>query len=166
MRRDEHDEKGSEEVVMGNKKGVDAGDESAGSGRSKDEDEERYKALEKVLEVKKTRRPDTLRYIEKKLRDKGIQRMERHPVDGLSLAHGPPKSGHGGKFTWEGPADVSLEPAPPAVDAKDPNYVEEEEEDAEVAAGIIKGEVEVAKEAKEGVSRIEVQPPLRSLLTD
>ncbi|ONK56915.1 uncharacterized protein A4U43_C10F14590 [Asparagus officinalis] len=85
-RRDgRHDEEGSE-VVRGNK-GVDAGDiesaRAAGSaGRSKEEEEEeRYKALEKVLEVKKSRNPDTIRYLEKKLRDKGVQRKERHPLE-------------------------------------------------------------------------------------
>ncbi|RZR77068.1 hypothetical protein BHM03_00002044 [Ensete ventricosum] len=127
-------------------------------------DEEGRKKVERV-EVPKTRRPDAVRYIEKKLVDKGIQRMERHPVDGLGIGRGPPKSGHGGKFTWEGPEDVvesELDPVPPAIDEKDPNYVEEDQGNANPSEVVI-GEVEVAKvaEAKEGVSRIELLPPLQ-----
>ncbi|THU50199.1 hypothetical protein C4D60_Mb06t17590 [Musa balbisiana] len=132
--------------------------------RAESGDEEGRKKVERV-EVPKTRRPDTVRYIEKKLVDKGIQRMERHPVDGLGIGRSPPKSGHGGKFTWEGPEDVvesEVDPVPPAIDEKDPNYVEEGNGDANPGEVVI-GEVEVAKvaEAKEGVSRIEVLPPLQ-----
>ncbi|CAI9783124.1 unnamed protein product [Fraxinus pennsylvanica] len=104
---------------------------------------------------------DTVKYVERKLIDKGVQRQERHPADGLPLKHDP-KKGHGGKYTWEGPEkEAELEVAPPAIDEKDPNYVEEEEgaegEDEEVK-NLVVGEVEVAKVAKEGVARIEVEP--------
>lgn len=144
-------------------------------------DEEGKKKVEKTV-VPRTRRPNTIRYFERKMVDKGIQRMDRHPVDGLGGLHQVPKSGHGGKFTWEGPADEAyneLEPLPPAIDPNDPNYVEEEEEEPTEGKGeqndeaedvmtkpsdaLVVGAVEVAKvaEAKEGVSRVEVLPPLQ-----
>ncbi|XP_057497902.1 uncharacterized protein LOC130782567 [Actinidia eriantha] len=78
---------------------------------------------------------ETIKYIEKKLVDKGVQRMERRPADGLPLARPPPKSGHGGKYTWEGPvneAEAELHPTPAAVDERDPNYVDETEEERAV----------------------------------
>ncbi|KAK1299935.1 hypothetical protein QJS10_CPB13g01702 [Acorus calamus] len=109
------------------------------------------------------RDPDTLRYIEKKLCDEGVARMERHPVDGLGLSKPPPKSGHGGKFTWEGPTptvEAELEPVPPAIDEKDPNYVGDEEGEME-EEGVVIGEVGVAEAKKEGVSRVEVVVPPR-----
>ncbi|KAH0449551.1 hypothetical protein IEQ34_020243 [Dendrobium chrysotoxum] len=118
--------------------------------------EEAKKVLEEEL-PKKPRHPHTIRYIEKKLVDKGFHRMERHPGDGISLARGPPKSGHGGPFTWEGPdSEFEPEPDPVAFDEADPDYVEEEE-----VKEMVVGEVEVAKvaEAKEGVSRIEIRTP-------
>ena len=131
-------------------------------------DEEGRKRVDKV-EVKEgvQLKPDTIRYIEKKLHDKGIQRMERHPVDGLPLVHGPSKSGHGGKFTWEGPSpevEAELDPVPPAIDRKDPNYEDEEESHEEEGPdGLLIGQVDVAKtaESREGVSRIEIRatPP-------
>lgn len=133
-------------------------------------DEEGRKRGEKI--ELNTRNKDTLKHIEKKLMDKGVQRMERHPVDGLGgIGKPPPKSGHGGKYTWEGPDNLvesELEEVPPAIDEKDPNYVDEEEEekvlkgeDSDVA-GLVVGEVEVPKasEAREGVARIEVDPRL------
>ncbi|KAF8396463.1 hypothetical protein HHK36_018086 [Tetracentron sinense] len=140
--------------------------------RAVSKDEEGRKRVEKA--ELDTHNIDTLKYIEKKLANKGVQRMERHPVDGLSLAHGPHKSGHGGKYTWEGPGDFAeteLCAAPPAIDERDPNYVNEEVEerivkgeDSEVA-GVVVGEVEVAKaaEAKEGVAvaGVEVDPRLK-----
>lgn len=130
-------------------------------------DEEGQKRVEKA--ELNAHNPNTLKYIEKKLWDKGVQRMERHPVDGLGLAHGPSKSGHGGKYTWEGPGDIAeneLAAAPPAIDERDPNYVDEEEEERIVkgeepeVAGLVVGMVEVAKvaEAKRGVARVEVRP--------
>jgi hypothetical protein len=80
-----------------------------------------------------THKIDTLKYQEKKLMDKGVHRMDRHPVDGLGgIGKPPPKSGHGGKFTWEGPDDLvksELLGVPPAIDEKDPNYVNEKEEE-------------------------------------
>lgn len=105
---------------------------------------------------------DTMKYVERKLFDKGFGRLERHPADGLSLKHNP-KKGHGGKYTWEGSQKV--EEAPPTIDEKDPNYVEEEGT-AEVSELVV-GEVEVAKTAEEGVARIEVDPHLKvNILTD
>ncbi|GAB4856506.1 hypothetical protein Ancab_014422 [Ancistrocladus abbreviatus] len=131
-------------------------------------DEEGRKKVEK-LEAH-THNVKTLKHIEKKLVDKGVQRMERHPVDGRGgIGKPPPKHGHGGKYTWEGPGDVpeSELDAPLAIDEKDPNYVEEEEEvlgetRADVDKEALIGEVEVAKvaEEKEGVARVEVDPKL------
>ncbi|KAF5195803.1 plant/protein [Thalictrum thalictroides] len=98
-------------------------------------DEEGQKKVEKK-EVE-SQNPDTLRYIDKKNKDKGMQRMDRHPVDGRSLNQ-MPKSGRGGKFTWEGPDDLidnELDAAPAAIDEGDPNYVDEEGEER-----IMKGE--------------------------
>ncbi|XP_058108702.1 uncharacterized protein LOC131251775 [Magnolia sinica] len=130
-------------------------------------DEEGRKRVEKA--ELNAHNPDTLRYMEKKLHDKGVQRMERHPVDGFGIAHRPPKLGHGGKFTWEGPANPAenvLSAALLAIDEKDPNYVDGDDDigrgDSDVEGAVV-GEVEVAKaaEAKEGVSRIEILPPLQ-----
>ncbi|KAF5473619.1 hypothetical protein F2P56_010219 [Juglans regia] len=135
-------------------------------------EEGRKRVLEKT--EANTHNIDTLKYIEKKLIDKGAQRMDRHPVDGIGgRAKPPPKSGHGGKYTWEGPSDLvqaELEEVPPAIDKKDPNYVDEEVEerilrgeDSDVA-GLVVGSVEVPKaaEAREGVARVEVDPQLMS----
>ncbi|KFK38384.1 hypothetical protein AALP_AA3G106600 [Arabis alpina] len=120
----------------------------------------------------KTRNPDTIKQVEKKLMEKGVQRMERHPSDGNSLKRPPPKSGHGGKYTWEGPdrmEDYEMHPYPPAMDEGDPNYDEEQTGNKErggggddVAVEFVKGEVEVAKEAPGGVGRVEVDPRLIS----
>lgn len=135
-------------------------------------DEEGKKRIEKVeLDAHKI---DTVKYVERKLVDKGVQRMERHPSDGLPYRRPPPKSGHGGKYTWEGPAEEAeneLDPAPVAIDERDPNYVDEEGEERvvkgedEEVAGLVVGEVEVAKaakaKAKEGIARIEVDPRLK-----
>ncbi|KAG2682868.1 hypothetical protein I3843_10G004600 [Carya illinoinensis] len=138
--------------------------------RAVSHDEEGRKRVEKT--EANIRKIDTLKYIEKKLIDKGVQRMDRHPVDGMGgIAKTPPKSGHGGKYTWEGPSDLveaELEEVPPAIDEKDPNYVDEEveerilrAEDSDVA-GLVVGRVEVPKaaEAREGVARIDVDPQL------
>ncbi|OVA04633.1 hypothetical protein BVC80_1711g20 [Macleaya cordata] len=149
------DEAGKEKVVI----------------RGVSRDEEGSKKVEKT-EVIKLSKPDTLRYIEKKLWDKGVLRMERHPVDGLGGLNRQPKSGHGGKYTWEGPRDpteTELLDVPVAIDERDPNYVDEEVEERIVKGedkdleGLVVGEVEVAKtaEANDGVARIEVRPPLQ-----
>ncbi|OAY42836.1 uncharacterized protein LOC110620280 [Manihot esculenta] len=135
--------------------------------RAVSRDEEGKKRVEK-MELN-TRNIDTIKYVEKKLMDKGVQRMDRHPVDGLGgIGKPPPKSGHGGKYTWEGPDDLAeneLDAAPPAIDEKDPNYVDEELEEkivkGEEGDGLVIGEVEVAKEAKEGVARVEIDPNLK-----
>lgn len=129
-------------------------------------DEEGKKQAEKVP-LPKTRHPETVRHIERKLVDKGLHRLERHPVDGLGgIGVPPPKSGRGGKFTWEGPDGVienELDPAPPALDPKDPNYVPEDPKVPEEEEELVVGEVEVVKaaEAKEGVARIDVVPPVQ-----
>lgn len=130
--------------------------------RNVSRDEEGLKRVEK--NKAKTVKPDTLRYIEKKLVDKGVQRLERHPVDGLGdLGRPPPKMGHGGKYRWEGPRVLEDElSAPPAIDERDPYYVEGEEERGVDEVSSVVGEVEVAKaaEAKAGVLRVEIQPSL------
>ena len=148
---------------------VDDKKEEAVTIRAVSGDEEGRKRVEKT-EVN-THKIDTLKYVEKKLMDKGVLRMDRHPADGIGIGKPPPKSGHGGKYTWEGPDDIAeseLSEVPPAIDEKDPNYVDEEEEEkilqgekSEVA-GLVVGVVEVPKvvEEKEGVSRIEVDPHL------
>ncbi|XP_013601732.1 PREDICTED: uncharacterized protein LOC106309221, partial [Brassica oleracea var. oleracea] len=135
--------------------------------RSEHRDEECRKAVDK-LELK-TRNPDTINQVEKKLMEKGVQRMERHPSDGTQIRRPPPKSGHGGKYTWEGAArmeDYEMQPDPSAMDEGDLNYDEEKiggggGDDMAVEVG--KGEVEVAKEAPGGVARAEVDPRLISL---
>ncbi|XP_059427908.1 uncharacterized protein LOC132161744 [Corylus avellana] len=138
--------------------------------RAVSRDEEGRKKVEK--EEVKTLNIDTVKYIERKLMDKGVLRMDRHPVDGLGgIGKPPPKSGHGGKYTWEGPDDLAeseLSAVPPAIDEKDPNYVDEEKEekvlrgeDSDVA-DLVVGVVEVPKvaEARAGVARVEVDPQL------
>ncbi|KAM6592974.1 uncharacterized protein LOC115708871 [Cannabis sativa] len=133
-------------------------------------DEEGRKRVEKA-EIK-THDPDTLKYVEKKLTDKGVQRLERHPANGIGIGRGPPKSGHGGKYTWEGPDEIAeseLSPIPAAIDERDPNYVDEVAEERIVrgevdeVAGIVIGEVEVPKvvEDREGVARVEVDPHIK-----
>ncbi|KAK9289375.1 hypothetical protein L1049_007530 [Liquidambar formosana] len=99
--------------------------------------------------------------------------MDRQPPrDGIGIGRPPPKAGHGGKYTWEGPddlADSEIFAAPPAIDEKDPNYVDEEVEERIVKgedsdlAGLVVGVVEVAKaaEASEGVARVEIDPHLK-----
>ncbi|PRQ43765.1 hypothetical protein RchiOBHm_Chr3g0471911 [Rosa chinensis] len=137
--------------------------------RAVSHNEEGRKIVEKT--ELKTRNIDTIKYVEKKLVDMGLQGRERHPIDGLGIGQPPPKSGHGGKYTWEGPGDMAeneLDPVPAAIDERDPNYVDEEEEErivkgkeADVAEMVV-GEVEVAKavENREGVARVEVDPKL------
>lgn len=138
--------------------------------RAVSHDEEGRKRMEKTeLE---THNIDTIKYVEKKLIDKGVQRLERHPADGIGIGRPPPKSGHGGKYTWEGPGELAeseLSPVPPAIDKGDPNYVDEEAEERVVngeddaVAGYVVGEVEVPKaaESREGVARVEVDPHLK-----
>ncbi|XAR69697.1 hypothetical protein NMG60_11001394 [Bertholletia excelsa] len=119
--------------------------------RAVSRDEEGQKKVEK-LDLH-TRSVDTVKYVEKKLADKGVQRMERHPADGLPYSRPPPKAGHGGKYTWEGPApeaENELDPLPPAIDERDPNFVDEVAEEAAEEAGVVVGEVEVPKAAEGG----------------
>ncbi|KAF0933306.1 hypothetical protein E2562_017091 [Oryza meyeriana var. granulata] len=74
-------------------------------------DEEGKKVTEKVP-VPETRRPDTARHFERKLEQQGLHRLERHPANGSrGIGAPPPKSGRGGKFTWEGP-DATASPSP------------------------------------------------------
>ena len=66
-------------------------------------DEEGKKVTEK-LPVPEARRPDTAKYIERKLEEQGFHRFERHPANaprGVGIGTPPPKSGRGGKYTWE-----------------------------------------------------------------
>ncbi|KAJ4841846.1 hypothetical protein Tsubulata_008661 [Turnera subulata] len=141
--------------------------------RAVSQDEEGRKRVEKTqLDAHNI---DTVKYVEKKLLDKGVIRMERHPANGIGgIGRPPPKSGHGGKYTWEGPGDMAeseLEAVPAAIDERDPNYVDEEEEgkilrgEASDVAGLVVGEVEVPKavEAREGVARVEVDSQLNAL---
>merc|ERR1712029_422067 len=96
--------------------------------RAVSHDEEGKKRVEKT--ELNTHNIDTIKYVEKKLINNGVQRLDRHPVDGIGIGRPPPKSGHGGKFTWEGPADIidnELDAAPAAMDEKDPNYVDDED---------------------------------------
>ncbi|KAL5545946.1 hypothetical protein UlMin_005633 [Ulmus minor] len=105
---------------------------------------------------------DKIKYVEKKMNDKGLMRLDRHPANGIGIGKPPPKSGHGGKYTWEGPDEIAeLSPPPPAIDENDPNYVEEEE--VMVDDGVVVGVVEAAKvaEEREGVARIEIDPHLK-----
>ncbi|OWM82491.1 uncharacterized protein LOC116207712 [Punica granatum] len=130
--------------------------------------------VEKVVEKThfKPRHPHTVKYIERKLEEKGLLRQERHPVDGLGGIRRPaPKSGHGGKYTWEGPEDVAeseLAPTPPALDERDPNFVDEETEEKivrgedEEVEGYVVGEVEVPKAEEVGVARVDVDPHLKT----
>ncbi|RAL51681.1 hypothetical protein DM860_010399 [Cuscuta australis] len=104
---------------------------------------------------------DTLKHIQKKLMDKGVH---RHPVNGIPLNKKAAKSGHGGKFTWEGPAEVQLEDyAEGAIDENDPNYVDEEAEMSGVEELVVEGGVDVPKVAAQGVARVDVHPQLRRI---
>lgn len=130
--------------------------------RAVSHDEEGRKRVEKT--ELNTHNIDTIKYVEKKLINKGVHRLDRQPCDGLRLGVGPHKSGHGGKFTWEGPADLTdneLMAAPAAMDEKDPNYVDEEEERGDDGKEFVVGEVDVAKVADEGVARVDVDPRLQ-----
>ncbi|RCV37039.1 hypothetical protein SETIT_8G030400v2 [Setaria italica] len=133
-------------------------------------DEEGKKVTEK-MPIPETRRPDTAKHFERKLEEQGFHRLERHPANaprGVGIGTPPPKSGRGGKYTWEGPGGLvqdELDPAPPAIDPNDPNYEEDDgavgaEDDA--AKEVVVGEVEVAKVAEErdGVARVDVAPQL------
>lgn len=117
-------------------------------------DEQGKKHVEKIQV--ETGNVDTIKYVEKKLTDKGVHRLDRHPRDGLPMGR-LPKAGHGGKYTWEGPLGLENEEdvgsIPVALDKNDPNYVDEEEEVQHVV-----GHVEVAKVAEEsqGVARLDV----------
>ncbi|KAG4913482.1 hypothetical protein AAZX31_19G175500 [Glycine max] len=131
--------------------------------RTVSHDEEGKKRVEKT--ELSTHNIDTIRYVEKKLINKGVQRQDRHPADGIGISRPPPKSGHGGKFTWEGPATVEnseLMAAPAAMDEGDPNYVDWEE-NGEEASELVVGEVEVSKVAQEhdGLARVDVDPRLQ-----
>lgn len=134
-------------------------------------DEEGHKVNEKVP-IPDTRRLDTAKHFERKFEDKGLHRLERHPANAparVGIGAPPPKSGRGGKFTWEGPGGIvgnELDPVPAAIDRNDPNYVDpEEEQQQEQGDGeeVVVGEVEVAKVAqlgRAGVARVDVAPPL------
>jgi hypothetical protein len=80
----------------------------------------------------------------------GTERSDRRSATGHSGA--VKKSGHGGKFTWDGPTTEEdyAEPPPVALDSNDPNYVDPEEEEEDKRAAI--GEVEVAKVANDAAA--------------
>ncbi|GJN07001.1 hypothetical protein PR202_ga24786 [Eleusine coracana subsp. coracana] len=135
-------------------------------------DEEGHKVTERAP-IPETRRPDTAKHFERKLEEQGFHRFERHPANaprGVGIGAPPPKSGRGGKYTWEGPGGLvedQMDPAPAAIDRNDPNYEEEEEVvggdgNEEVARDAVVGEVEVAKvaEPRDGVARVDVAPRL------
>ncbi|CAK9139905.1 unnamed protein product, partial [Ilex paraguariensis] len=66
----------------------------------------------------------------KKQIQQGNLRLDRQPGDGLPINHDH-KKGRGGIHTWEGPVGeghVRFNIAPPAIDKKDPNYVDEDDE--------------------------------------
>ena len=89
---------------------------------------------------------NTFKYLEKKLVGKGVLRLNRHSGNGLRLGK-QSKSGHGGKYTWEGPAgkvENELDTVPPAMDDKDPNYVD----DGDDVAELVVDEVEVPNVAE------------------
>jgi len=54
------------------------------------------------------------------------ERLDRHPGDGLPL-NATEKRGGSGKFSW-GTAS-NEEESPAAIDKRDPNYVDEDEEE-------------------------------------
>jgi hypothetical protein len=132
-------------------------------------DEEGRKVTEK-MPVPETRRPDTAKHYERKLEGQGLHRLERHPANaprGVGIGAPPPKSGHGGRYTWEGPGSLvqdELDPAPAAIDPNDPNYEDDGGAvvDDDAAGEALVGEVEVAKvaAARGGVARVDVAPPL------
>ncbi|RAL51679.1 hypothetical protein DM860_010397 [Cuscuta australis] len=100
-----------------------------------------------------TRNVDGRKHLERKLAEKGVQRLDRHPADGLPLKHDP-KSGRGGKYTWEGPAgkeeEEEEEAIDPALDERDPNYVDAEEEEEENGGGAVEvGKVDVDPQLKD-----------------
>ncbi|KAK6943962.1 hypothetical protein RJ641_025064 [Dillenia turbinata] len=82
--------------------------------------------------------------MEKRLRERNSENGKAS-VDGLGLGQGPPKSENGGNCTRDGPrdsAETELSDDRPAIDEKDPNYVDEEEEekieeDSEVAGLVV-----------------------------
>ncbi|CAH9072337.1 unnamed protein product [Cuscuta europaea] len=140
--------------------------------RAVSRDEEGCKRVEKI-EVD-THNLDTLKHIEKKLLDNGVHRKDRRPLSGIPLMK-QAKSGHGGKYTWEGPGEPGLDDVPAAIDENDPNFVDEEEEEEEEEAAdkgvwrgevggaegaVVVGEVDVAKVAAQGVARVDVHPQL------
>ncbi|KAL3693383.1 hypothetical protein R1sor_007034 [Riccia sorocarpa] len=69
---------------------------------------------------------------------KGSERLDRR--SGRGVRGEPKKSGHGGKFTWDGPASEEdlEEDVVIALDENDPNYVEEPElEETEVRSKVL-----------------------------
>ncbi|KAL2609224.1 hypothetical protein R1flu_027797 [Riccia fluitans] len=69
---------------------------------------------------------------------KGSERLDRRSGRGVSGQ--PKKSGHGGKYTWDGPASEEdlEEDVVIALDKNDPNYVDEPEmEETEVRSKVL-----------------------------
>ncbi|OAE29681.1 hypothetical protein AXG93_509s1330 [Marchantia polymorpha subsp. ruderalis] len=71
---------------------------------------------------------------------KGSERLDRRSATAHS---GPKKSGHGGKFTWDGPTSQEdyENDAVVVLDKKDPNYIDEDQEaeDKKVAEQFMAG---------------------------
>jgi len=103
-------------------------------------------------------RPHQEEYLQHKTVQKGYDRLERRPASGYQGL--PRKSGHGGKYTWEGPrGEEEDEDYPAAIDEKDPNFIDsaQEELDRQVADGVV--EVPKAPAAPQGVARIDLNLP-------
>ncbi len=99
-------------------------------------------------------RPHQADYLQQKMVQKGHDRLERRPASGYQGL--PRKSGHGGKYTWEGPRGEE-DDFPAAIDERDPNFVDEEQE--EMDTGVV--EAAKAPAAPQGAARIDVILPHR-----
>jgi len=62
---------------------------------------------------------------------KGIERLDRRSASGIDGS--PKKGGNGGKFTWGGIRSSDLPYSQPALDKKDPNYVDRDDDEEEEA---------------------------------
>nr|ABK20932.1 unknown [Picea sitchensis] len=60
---------------------------------------------------------------------KGIERLDRRSASGINGS--PKKGGHGGKFTWGGFRSSDPPYSQPALDEKDPNYMDRDDEEEE-----------------------------------
>lgn len=83
---------------------------------------------EELVEVKTTK-ADHDREHDHHSKIKHLQtRLDRRSAKGVS--GNPKKNGKGGSYTWNGPInEASLDDSPVALDKKDPNYVDEDDEE-------------------------------------